>query len=382
MSIIVVSTQNTQKEIPEKGTNFGDLIDEFEPSGKFVDYQFAYNGIIVQNISKGTKLAAICQGKGGRIEIQRKQSNQQFSKIQSNNPQPNQPSLFTQQTYQQITPSINQQDQTSSSIQKGEQSASVWDTVQQPNLQNPQQIDSIFMKLPAQLPASQNSFTPIPANVSATPGPFVPSAVPTPPGPFVPSAVPTPPGSFVPSAVPPPATFVPSAVTTPPGPFVPSAVPTKAPPFSQIQQTAQTNIISPPIPKFAQSPVMSQTIQQPQTQTLRKTVIYKDQINDEQKIINDYKIKITEKGNRVELESEKYDLKVVFLEENANEKIQSEIKKQLTKDAYPQDIKLLVKCLVGEQNQSTKVIFKKNFDGLAIQWATGLITLFDFKLEY
>ncbi|CAD8055508.1 unnamed protein product [Paramecium primaurelia] len=368
MSIVVVSTQNTQKEIPEKGTNFGDLIDEFEPSGKFVDYQFAYDGKILQNISKATKLAAICQGKGGRIEIQRKQSNQQFSKILSTNPQPNQPSPFTQQTYQQNTPSINQQEQKSSSIQKGEQPASVWDTVLQPNLQNPQEKQQVnfgsnpqlkaspFIKPSVQQSAGQNSFTPIPVNVSATPGPFVPAAVSTPPGPFVPSAVPT-----------------------PPGPFVPAAVSTQAPPFSQNQPI---NIISPPIPKFTQPPVISQTIQQPQTQTLRKTVKYKSQINDEQKIINDYKIKITEKGNRVELESEKYDMKVVFLEENANEKIQSEIKKQLTKDAYPQDIKLLVKCLVGEENQSTKVIFKKNFDGLAIQWATGLITLFDFKLDY
>ncbi|CAD8159821.1 unnamed protein product [Paramecium octaurelia] len=323
MNVKVVSTSSIERDFSIKGTNFGDLIDELEGNSKFQDYQFIYNGNLLSNIAKGTKLQNICQDNGGSIQIQKKQIDNP-SKIQ-----PNPTSIPIPKT---IVPLVDQ------SPPPQPQPNDVWTTMVQPTgneIPPPNSNSQIHPVIP---PQPKPNFV-ISGSTIGNSGFLPPNPVPS---------------NYNPQKnVPQPAAF------TPPFLQQPTKIPNQFP--------------------INQPPIIQPTIIQP-PQSLRKEVPYRAQINDEQKIINDYRIKITDKGNRVELINEKYDMKAVFLEENANEKIQTEIKSQLTKDLYAQDIKLVVKCLVGEQNQSTKVIFKKNLDGIAIQWATGLITLFDFDL--
>ncbi|CAD8065536.1 unnamed protein product [Paramecium sonneborni] len=152
-----------------------------------------------------------------------------------------------------------------------------------------------------------------------------------------------------------------------------------------------TSVINPtpnPTPVLIQNPtppVINSTPNPPSViiPHLRKELVLKSVIEEEIKIINDFKIKITDKGNRVEVENEKKDFMMVFLEQYANENIQTEIRQQLSQNRkdYLSDPKYVVKCQVSEKNDSTKVLFKQKFDGFAIQWATGLVTICDFELK-
>ncbi|CAD8134072.1 unnamed protein product [Paramecium pentaurelia] len=108
-----------------------------------------------------------------------------------------------------------------------------------------------------------------------------------------------------------------------------------------------------------------------------------DRTGEEQtefKIVKEYKVQIKDYGKTVILEKVDGSFQVIFLEENASEKEQNNIMLQ------PQDViispEYQLKLSMGQdQKQFTKILFLKDFKGIAIKWVTGLQTKFEFQLD-
>ncbi|CAD8049428.1 unnamed protein product [Paramecium sonneborni] len=187
---------------------------------------------------------------------------------------------------------------------------------------------------------------------------------------------------------------VPSFVQQPVSPFN-----NQQPPFPMNQQTNQpkpseSQILKPTVQQTqavqqnlaapANKPFTFGNTQQPivniQTQTRKVINDTSGQKETAAKIIKGYKVQITDYGKRVILESQDGSFKATFLEENASEQEQRNI--VLGFNDIDQKPENQVKLAMGQdQSQSTKVLFLKDFKGIAIRWVTGLQTKFEFWLD-